>query len=291
MPNSTISARSTAWYKPALTRVCYQIREEALPALYSVNKFHLEMYNSSFKNDPTVDEVLWSPVHWWRAIGDTNLRYIRELSIVGQCMYGPTVSGVMIKYNRSRGSRDIFDINYVLLLSQLGLEAEVQKWKQVQREELLAPMLKALAKDGPYVRVLENIVALLEPRNKRYLPDRELGPGPGHCRVSLCCAVGRAANDDSSVRSLSKSRFMVPSRNEQAAYRHGQKSSEKQPNQYLSSLPCPLAFFSHKPTACQPPHMHGHRLMPLPKPFQILLQPLCLFFVRLHHPPQLLFPS
>jgi hypothetical protein len=137
--------------------VCREIGEEVLPVFHSANKFHLEKDNFSFKNTPAAQQTLRSPIQWWRAMGDANLRSIRELKILGQCMYGPTSSGMIVKYRRPRGSAEILKISYVP--AHFHLEAEVQKRmqkrKQIQREDLLAPMLRVLTKDGPHMRVLK----------------------------------------------------------------------------------------------------------------------------------------
>ena len=58
------------------------MREEVLGVFYSINSFHFEMSNFEVTDISGLPVPSWSPVKWWRAIQDTNLRRITMLSLV-----------------------------------------------------------------------------------------------------------------------------------------------------------------------------------------------------------------
>lgn len=80
--------------QPPVAFVNVQTRLEALPIFYSVNRFHFEMVIFRVKNEPPLVALIYTPSppdyqgrcppDWWRAIGDTNLRSITQLSVAGK---------------------------------------------------------------------------------------------------------------------------------------------------------------------------------------------------------------
>lgn len=65
--------------QPPLTRVCRLFRCESLPVFYGKNHIHLELGN--WRKPRLAQLPKRSPVDWWRAVGEMNLRLISTVSI------------------------------------------------------------------------------------------------------------------------------------------------------------------------------------------------------------------
>jgi hypothetical protein len=71
--------------QPPIAMVNKMLRREALPLFYSNNHFHLELSNfhvHSFESQGNC-EMTKSPVQWYRAIGNENIKEIERLSLGG----------------------------------------------------------------------------------------------------------------------------------------------------------------------------------------------------------------
>lgn len=115
----------------------------------------------------------------WRAIGDTNLRTIRHLSLVGHPLNAVPEGGVVINYDKRQNTvsfvnhehipetEDDQDEDYAdrINLWDLPLAA-------TDPEAALGDSVDALMENGMHVRVLECILAALEPKGISYLRDR-----------------------------------------------------------------------------------------------------------------------
>jgi hypothetical protein len=183
--------------RSGISRTCRQLREEVLPVFYSIHTFHFEMSNFEITDPDGLPVRSWSPVRWWRAIGDTNLRRIATLNLVCH----PT-------------SKELKEATVMFRSRWVGREIEVSMertgqlaWEKVRRanmgqpsnntpasrhpldmtrfesyrlrkwargsdfEAAVEPLLKPLQTSGLHVRALEQLVAALEPWDVEYLRD------------------------------------------------------------------------------------------------------------------------
>ena len=109
------------------------MREEVLAVFYGINSFHFEM--SSFEvTDPNgLPNSRWSPVSWWRCIGDTNLRRITNFGLVCH----PTNSeakqvNINFQY-RLVGKKAEVDVKRIDLLAWEGANKKATSRKPVDR--------------------------------------------------------------------------------------------------------------------------------------------------------------
>ena len=183
--------------RSGISRTCRQLREEVLAVFYGSHTFHFEMSNFEITDPDGLPVRSWSPLRWWRAIGDTNLRRITSLSLSCQ----PTSKElkevtVMLTY-RWVGRNIEVSIERTELLAwekarrvYMGFSANMQPTSRhpldmtrfesyrLQKfgrdddfEATVEPFLKTLQASGLHVRVLEQIVAALEPWDAEYLRD------------------------------------------------------------------------------------------------------------------------
>lgn len=115
----------------------------------------------------------------WRASGDTNLREIRHLSIVGHPFNAVPEHGVIINYNKRQNTvsfinkermpegEDDQGLDYVDRIDLWNLPLAATDPKAV-----LGGHVDVLKENGVHVRVLECILAGLEPMDQQYLSDR-----------------------------------------------------------------------------------------------------------------------
>lgn len=182
--------------QPALTYINRQVREEVLPLFYSVNKFHFELCNFTLAVHGRWCFRPRSPVDWWRAIGDSNLRNIRQLNV-----FGPSdtpFDGIMMKYRKS------LEVHHRAVIQDSNEEGDE---RQANREntsrplpryidgslkssyhrklrrsakvsERLQPHLDVLGTEDLHVRVLECVVAEMETIDHNYLRDEAALEGP-----------------------------------------------------------------------------------------------------------------
>jgi hypothetical protein len=178
-----------------VSQACRQMREEVLGVFYSVNSFHFEMSNFEVTDISGLSVPSWSPVKWWRAIQDTNLRRITTLSLVCH-----------------PSNKDMKGVHLMFRYRWVGRQAEVSverleplayekariansehlnkppnrhpldmtrfesyrhhKWTQSgDFEAVIEPFLKTMQESGLHVRALEEMVLALEPWNAEYLQD------------------------------------------------------------------------------------------------------------------------
>ena len=181
--------------QPQLARVNRQVHEESLQVLYSVNKFHFEMSNfvlattwQGWRKD------VRSPVDWWRAIGDTNLRLIQGMNVFvpSQDIYRDP--GMMIKYRKtplpsqitdpSRGTMPVPVFPDIQIARYFAADDPLSKSvaRKLQRNGTAEGRLRAhmdvLKIYGLHVRTLECIIAELEPVDICYLRDESALDGP-----------------------------------------------------------------------------------------------------------------
>jgi len=196
--------------QPAVTTVSRQMREEALRAFYSVNRFHIELENFSLQ--PSFRK-LRDPTDWWRGIEDTNLRLIRYLSLAAPFMMEGWESLVLLACNQRRYKVSILKQDE---RTGVGDKLEEQKWAKAmpaaarEPETALAEQVGVMEVNGLHVGVLERVLASLEMEEEyegyrlvlkgvRHLRDRsglgeELadddvggwGGGPGEWERWLC---------------------------------------------------------------------------------------------------------
>lgn len=170
--------------QPGLTVVSRRVREEALPAFYSVNSFHFEMSNFHIAGGSgTCKKHGRSPMDWWRATGDTNLRCIRSLTLVGHPLNSRMESGVVMKYDGRTKEFAIVereDLSEKDEVNEYGeqLSAEEEKERrQLALEEMkvregkLGSFLEQIRGSGLHVRALEGMLSVLEPEEGYYLRD------------------------------------------------------------------------------------------------------------------------
>ncbi|KAK3711873.1 hypothetical protein LTR37_009391 [Vermiconidia calcicola] len=188
--------------QPPLTLVNRQLRGEALATFYAANEFHFEMSNFVVATSEGWRESVRSPVDWWRAVGDTNLRNIRNLTICGQSKEAGEDLGFVVEYTNGQQATATNQAYYGTPITNPYLwlapaEAMIslnerfnRKISELERNTRasLQPHLDVLAANGPHVRVLECIVAALEPPDIFYLRDESALEGP--CgTVKICYPV------------------------------------------------------------------------------------------------------
>lgn len=164
--------------QPPLTRVCRLIRKESLPCFYGVNRFHLELHNWSTPRGDSLPAR--GPLDWWRAIGDTNLRSFKHMSMVfevpGLDKYGVAYSiGVTVSPPGKRTDRAV-----TVQISDLGQvpDGSVFTLRKEQKEgaagivankmDVLAPHANYLQYHGLHVQGMECMVSDIEPRGVDY---------------------------------------------------------------------------------------------------------------------------
>lgn len=186
--------------QPSLTLVSRQVRAESLPFFYSGNKFHLEM--SNFVLATTTEKwrrIMRSPTDWWRAAGDTNLGHIRHLSLFVPSSSTYHTFGVMIKYSRPIRKPQSVRVSSPPPEAQRGADGAQRirggvpdDWAEslaqpymrklrrqdTEEEERLQPHIDVLKTEALHVRVLECIIAELEPIDVNYLHDEQALDGP-----------------------------------------------------------------------------------------------------------------
>ena len=190
----TSNARSNHFCKrhclkqPKVSKVCRQMREEALAVFYGVHHFHLEMGNFESTTTQGLVKPGWSPMDWWRAIGDSNLRRIAHLSMVCHpSAHGTGEVHIMLEYLRGTGTVDVKRITPLSCEKRkdpskpiLRHPADVTRFQRYRYdkgtrdgefETALVPYTEALRESGLHVAALEGIVAALEPCNAEYLRD------------------------------------------------------------------------------------------------------------------------
>ena len=87
--------------QPELAKASKQVREETLRIFYGVNSFHLELSNFHVEYHPrTLKPLNRSPTDWWRAMGDTNLRCIKSLTLVGHPSDSRPEAGLIFTYSK-----------------------------------------------------------------------------------------------------------------------------------------------------------------------------------------------
>jgi hypothetical protein len=117
----------------------------------------------------------------WRAIGDTNLRFIRKLSLFCRAMEGGeyATKSIMARYRKPAACPQLTK------MPEKGLVVEVPATDQVtlggihypgmsmqEREEKLRRILGVVAIDGLHVRALANVMVLLMSEySRQWLPD------------------------------------------------------------------------------------------------------------------------
>ena len=190
--------------QPALTQVNQQIRGETLQIFYAINRFHVEMGNFHLNDHYTYRAEFRSPADWWRAIGDINLRLIHDFTLMAHRKHD-RMKGVEVRVlrkpqaqlrNQSRIPATITNTESALKQA-LGyrnsrpptgtrpvkgcipyaprdpnvLRKRSPRAKDV--EDAVAPYVKTMRESGLHVRVLECMLADLEPWAVRYLRDYE----------------------------------------------------------------------------------------------------------------------
>ena len=164
--------------QPAITRTCVQIRAESLAMFYTVNTFHFEMDNfalvsRAIRPHVRVGESLWnvrSPIDWWRAIGDTNLRQICRFSIAAQSFFAYEHNAIVIRCDRSNGKAEMVETHgatrrWVFKGPQ---EIERQKVEHAEKEERLRQLLGLAIEEGLCVDVVMEVTRLLERKDRPY---------------------------------------------------------------------------------------------------------------------------
>ncbi|KAK4543432.1 hypothetical protein LTR36_005575 [Oleoguttula mirabilis] len=166
--------------QPSITKVNSLVREESLRAFYSVNHFHFEMHNFHVKVGQKTPVQQGSPPDWWRACGDTNLRMIRHLSVVGHPISTVPERGVMIIYDKRRNTVSIVNKEEGSPTKDDDDE-DAEELAGYAEYVALAPKdpaaeirvyLNRIQESGLHVRVLECMLAALEPFGELYLRDR-----------------------------------------------------------------------------------------------------------------------
>jgi len=171
------------------------VREETLPIFYGVNSFHLELSNFHIGyNSRTLKPLRRSPTDWWRAMGDTNLRCTKSLTLVGHPSDSRPEAGLIFTYSKrgeAAGRVDIVQHEYIELEDdeKAGTEdaEEVlvlkKKAAALRKGARLDPHFECARGSGLHVRVLEQCLSILEPEKGRYLRDRSaletVGSGVG----------------------------------------------------------------------------------------------------------------
>ena len=160
--------------QPALTIVNAQLRREALPIFYAVNHFHFEMHNFTIQLNARTKRKsgIRYPLNWWRAIGDSNLRALRSISIVGHPVKTFANTGGLLLFYRPRDNA--VEIESLPSRSRIWIQTEddTSAQKMSDAEAALAPFVAVLEESGPHVRVLEGILGAMEEKQGEYLLDR-----------------------------------------------------------------------------------------------------------------------
>ena len=164
--------------QPAITRTCRQIRAETLAMFYTVNAFHIEMDNFALVSRSTrphvrATEQLWnlrSPIEWWRAVGNVNLRHICRFSIAAQSFFAYEHNALVIDYNRLKSKAGMAETygatrRWVFKGPQ---EIEKQKIEHAEKEDRLRQLLELVLEQGLCVDTVEEIVRLLERCDRPY---------------------------------------------------------------------------------------------------------------------------
>lgn len=137
--------------QPGLTIVNRQLREETLPIFYNINRFHFEMSNFTRPGHWKPDSR--SPIDWWPAAGDTNLRSIRSMTLIS----GHERSGLTLRCDRKNvtvESNETAEVWDTVLQKIVAAGSD--------RETKLLPLVACIKENGLHVRVLERILAVFE---------------------------------------------------------------------------------------------------------------------------------
>lgn len=180
------------------SKTCRRMREEVLAVFYSVNVFHLEMSNFEVTDIEGLPIRKWSPVQWWRAIGDTNLRRITSFNMVCHPSTREVKNDVnmLLNYGWVGGNATTSVKRIDSLALEKALRAELgrpnhnkppnrhpsdmtriemyrlQKWLQnFDFEVAIQQDVRDIRESGLHVRALERILAALEPWDVEYLRD------------------------------------------------------------------------------------------------------------------------
>lgn len=171
------------------------MREEMLSVFYGIHTFHLEMSNFEVTDVEGLPNRTWSPVKWWRAIEDTNLRRITRLSIVLHPTTRETRDvNVAFHYRWTKGNAQAWVERIELLAWEKSRRANLgyprnnkpsdrhpsdmtrfemyrlQKWtRSSDFEGSVSSHIKDMQKSGLHVRALERLIAALEPWDVEYL--------------------------------------------------------------------------------------------------------------------------
>ena len=143
-------------------------------------------------------QLVSSPADWWRSVGDTNLRNIRCMNIFvpSQSMYH--TPGVMVKYGKPPRAPQSVHITIPHPQAQHNGDSTSRVWaivpkgsdeslansygrklgRQGRVEERLQQHVDVLETEALHVRVLECILAELEPLDVDYLRDENALDGP-----------------------------------------------------------------------------------------------------------------
>ena len=165
--------------QPPITYVNRQVRAESLSLFYQINKIHFELDNFVLKGYHVRHNGMVIPADWWRAIGDDNLRLVRQLNVFGQCFDICSHRVLMIKYRKSQETKVEMTQSHTSLAASedqklTDYQREFVRWfeyKQLEREVLLREVLRKVEMDGISMEMLEHITALLEPALGGYLRD------------------------------------------------------------------------------------------------------------------------
>ena len=173
------------------------MREEVLAVFFSVNTFHFEMSNFEVTNAEGLLTRRWSPVKWWRAIGDTNLRRITTFSLVCHPTNKETKeANIMFRYRYIGREAQVSVQRIDLLAREKGRRANMgfsssrtptnrhpadmtrfemyrlRKWmRSSDFEAAVESEASTMQESGVHVRALERLVAALEPWEFEYLQD------------------------------------------------------------------------------------------------------------------------
>lgn len=162
--------------QPSLTKVSVQIREECLPIFYSINKWHLEMNNFKKSKKPAA-----SPIHWWRGIGDKNLKLIHSPNLLGSSVFEKLTRkdtgeiGVMIRYRKPASGPDIVKTRERLYQHGAHLKADIRAYLDAlqadldSRDRMLKIHLQDVAQNYLSIEDLEEMTGMIEPWMHEYL--------------------------------------------------------------------------------------------------------------------------
>ena len=200
-----------------------QIRTDVLPRYYGNVRFHFDMRRFAVTDIRGKRIKTWSPVDWWRSIGDTNLRSIRSMDIVCEATslrHGWKRFTLGYRHPKEGGrtvTLDIVDLEknmeelqrppppsndmYRAWETSGKFPTIFEYWRhkkstcEDEYEDKLAPYIEAVKDSGLHVEVLEKILALFEPANFEYLRDHSsLGDAQEVIRAVLTTREARTSH-------------------------------------------------------------------------------------------------